>query len=101
MQIMRSEIGVGRIMFIKAAYGRIAKKDAAAAIRLQPMLVRIHHDGVGLGHAVKGARCLLAKCGDELEISAVGSIEVNAESISVAQCEHCMERIDRSGGGCA
>ena len=82
MQIMRSEIGVGRIMFIKAAYSRITKKDAAAAIRLQPMLVRINHDGVGLGHAVKGARCLLAKGGDELEISAVGGIEVNAEWIS-------------------
>ena len=43
------------------------------------MLVRIHHDGVGLSHAVKGALCFLAKGGDELEISAVGGIDVNAE----------------------
>src|SRR5271154_309018 len=99
MQIIRSEIGVGRIMFIEAAYGGIAKKDAATAIRLQPMLVRVDQNGVGLRHAGKGTRGLVAECRDELEISAVGRIDVNPEWINAAQREHVMQRIDGSGSG--
>ena len=64
MQIFRSEIGIGRIVFIEAAYRWIAKKYAAAAIRLKPMLVRIDHDGIGLRHASESTRCLLAERGD-------------------------------------
>ena len=48
-------------MFVKAAYARFAKKDAATTIGLQPVLVRIDHDGVGLRKAGKRACRLFAR----------------------------------------
>ena len=41
------------------------------------------------------------RCRDEREISAVGSIDVNAKWIRAAQREHLMQRIDGAGSGCA
>src|SRR6266545_8330355 len=45
MHVGRGEIGVRRVVAIESAHRWIAEQDAAAAIRLQPMLVRIDHDG--------------------------------------------------------
>src|SRR3954447_27076927 len=46
VQFGRAEIGVGRIVFVEAPDIRIAKENAAAAVRLQAVLVGIDDDGV-------------------------------------------------------
>src|SRR5439155_14567953 len=48
MEFRRAEISVRRRMFIEAAHCRITKEDAAAAIGLQPVFVRIYHQAVNL-----------------------------------------------------
>ena len=51
VQIFRREIGVGRIVFVECADAGIAEQDAAAAVGLKTVLVRIDHDGIGLRDA--------------------------------------------------
>jgi len=52
------KIGIGGFMFVIFSNLRGLKQDAAAAIGLEPVFVRIHHNGVGPVHQVKGMGCL-------------------------------------------
>ena len=38
-------------MYIELADARVGKQHTTATIRLEPVLVRIHHHGVGVWHA--------------------------------------------------
>ena len=63
MQFVRGEISIGRIVFVEASHGRIAKQHAAAAVGLQPVLVRIDDDGIHLAiSAAYAARLRRLKC---------------------------------------
>src|ERR1700691_3281739 len=53
-----SEVGVGRVVLVPAAHGGIAEQDAAAAVGLQTMLVRVDDDGVGLADPFEGMAAL-------------------------------------------
>ena len=51
VQLGRAEVGVGRVMPVEPADGRVAEKHAAAAIRLEPVLVRVDDDRIRLTNA--------------------------------------------------
>ena len=46
---VRCEVGVRRVVAVEPADDRVAEEDGAAAVGLEPVLVRIHHDRVRLG----------------------------------------------------
>ncbi len=48
MQLIGSEVGVRRVVLVEAAHGGVAEEHAAASVRLQPVLVRVDDDRVGL-----------------------------------------------------
>ena len=48
VQLLGSEVGVRRVVLVEAAHAGVAKEHAAAAVGLQPVLVRIDDDRVGL-----------------------------------------------------
>src|ERR1700679_2950066 len=64
------------------------------------MLVRINNNRFGLLHASEGLCGLVVQSRDQLEISAVRSVDVNAEGVSIAQGQHFVERINRAGSRC-
>src|SRR5262245_20873457 len=46
MQVARREVGVGRVVYVEAAHGRIAEQYAAASIGLETVFVGINHNGI-------------------------------------------------------
>src|ERR1700743_67485 len=90
-------------MLVEAAYRRVAKKNAAASIRLQTVLVRVNDDRVRFvnpGIRPGGIACQVR---DQLEIPTVSSIDVDAEFIKPTQLQYAIQRIDRasrSGSQC-
>ena len=58
VQLLRTEIGVRRVVPVVDADRGIAKQHAAAAVGLQAVLVRIDDDRIDLVEAVEGRACL-------------------------------------------
>ena len=54
VKIFGGEVGVRGVVFVEAADGGIAEEDAAAAVGLKAVLVRVDDDGVGLRDGVEG-----------------------------------------------
>ena len=86
-------------MAVEAAHRGIAEEDAAAPVGLQPVLVRVDHDRVGLGDPIVRAAALAAEVRREAEVAAVGRVRVQAESIAVSKRENPRQRVDRSDRG--
>src|SRR4051812_24692721 len=97
MEFRRTEVGVGRIMFVQTADAGIAKKNAAAAVGLQAVLVRIDDDGIGFGNFCEGLRGVRCEISRECEVAAVGGIDVDAKAMLLAKSENFRQRINRSG----
>jgi len=51
MEFGGAEIGVGGVVFVEASDVGIAEEDAAAAVGLEAVFVRVDDDGVGLTDA--------------------------------------------------
>src|SRR5260370_8339426 len=94
MQFRGTEVSVRRIMLIQAADTWIAEKDAAAAVGLQTVLVRIDDDGVDFTDAGERRFGIGGKIVNQSEVSAVGSVGADAKPKLVphrqyfAQCIH-------------
>ena len=58
MQFVRGEIGIGGIVFVKAADRGITKQDASTAVGLKAVFMRIDDDGVDRGQRGKRIRCI-------------------------------------------
>ena len=101
MKIRRSEIGVGRIVFVDCADLRIAKQHAAAAVGLQAVLVRINDDGIGAANQVEAGARFHGEIGCEREIAAVRGIYVQAKTVAIAQAQNFGQRIHGAGSRCA
>ncbi len=101
VQFVGGEVGIGRVVLVKAAHLRIAKENAAAAIGLETMLVGVDHDGISCSDAGKGAGGVRAEIRRQFEIATVSRVYVHAEVVYGAQFEDSVERIDGSQGGCA
>src|SRR5882762_7695656 len=99
MQFRRTKVSVWRIMLIQAADTWIAEKDAAAAVGLQAVLVRIDDDGVHFTDAGERRFSIGGKIVNQSEISTVGSVGVEAKPKLVAQRQDFGQRIDGAGGG--
>src|SRR5258708_39504984 len=99
MQFRRTKVSVRRIMLIQAADIGIAEKDAAAAVGLQAVLVRIDDDGVDFTDAGERRFSIGGKIVNQREISAVGSVGVDAKPKLVAQRKEFWQRGDGAGGG--
>ena len=99
VQLLRSEVGVGRIVPVEAPHRRVAKQNAAAAVGLEPVLVRIDDNRVGLADRCVGPpRRLIQSLGNQPEVASVGRVHVNAEAVPLAQRHDFVQRIDRSHG---
>src|SRR6266540_4116923 len=84
MQLVRREVGVRRIVAVKAADRCIAKEDGTASIWLQPMLVRIDNDAVALRdrsicRGSSGRKRTHSVSGQEDEEAPVRAIDMNSE----------------------
>src|SRR6267378_7547406 len=99
MQFRRTKVSVRRLMLIQAADAWIAEKDAAAAVGLQAVLVRIDNDGVHFTDAGERRFSIGGKIVNQSEISAVGSVRVDAKRKLVAQRQDFGQGIDGAGGG--
>src|SRR5712672_168659 len=98
MQFRGTKVSVRRIMLIQAADTWIAEKDAAAAVRLKAVLERIDDDVVHFTDAGERRFSVLGKIVNQSEISAVGSVGVDAKPKLVAQCQDFGQWIDGAGG---
>jgi hypothetical protein len=101
MKIFGREIGVGGVVFVETADGRIAEENGAATVGLETVLVGVDDNGVDLGNGVEGSPGLGKEVGGEGEVAAIGGIRVNTEAIFLPEGEDLIERIDGAGGSCA
>jgi len=71
-------------MLVKPPHCRIAEEDAPAAVGLQPMLVRIDHNGINPAHSPVSLLGRPVKIvGDQAKVSAVGRIHMHPEPVSL------------------
>ncbi len=99
VQFVRAEVGVGRIVPVMTADGRVAKQYAAAAVGLQPVLVRIDDDGIGRVDGGEGARRIGIEVVDQPEVAAVCGVDVKTKVESLLEHGNLVERVHRAGGG--
>src|SRR6266850_2361168 len=99
MQFRRTKVSVRRLMLIQAADAWIAEKDAAAAVGLQAVLVRIDDDGVHFTDAGERRFSIGGKIVNQSEVPAVRSVGVDAKPKLVAQRQDFGQGIDRAGCG--
>ena len=83
----RGEVGVRRVVGVEAPDRGVGEQDAAAAVGLQAVLVRVDHDRVGASHRRRRARrdARIAAVGEQREEPAVGGVDVQARSVLRAQ----------------
>ena len=101
VEVVRGEIGVGGVVFVETADGGVAEEDAAAAVGLEAVLVRIDDDGLGVGDGVECGSGFRGQIGGEDEVATIGSIDVDAEFVFFPEHNNLVERIDGADGGCA
>ncbi len=94
VEILRGEVGVGRVVFVEAADGGVAEENAAAAVGLEAVLVRVDDDGVGVRDGVEGGAGFGREIGGEGEVAAVGGVDVDAEVVFLLELED-LDREDR------
>ena len=70
-------------MLVVADHLRILEQHRTAAVRLQPVLVRVDHHGVGLGDGMERCRghTVRAVVGDQPEEPAVSGVDVDAHPV--------------------
>ncbi len=89
-------------MPVKAPYGGVPKQDASAPIGLQPMLVRIDHDRVGLTHRRVSPPGRLFQClWNQPKITPVCAIHMHPEAVPLTQRQHLVQRVNSACGRCA
>src|SRR5258705_4089254 len=101
MELRRTKVSVRRLMLIQAADIGIAEKDAAAAVGLQTVLMRIDDDGVHFTDAGERRFSIGGKIVNQSEVPAVGSVGVDAKPKLVPQRQDFGQGINVAGGGCA
>src|ERR1700733_13020500 len=99
MKILRGEIGVGRVVFVEMADGGGAEEDAAAAVGLEAVLVRVDDVGVGVGDGVEGGAGLGGEVCGEGEVATVGCVDVDAKFVFFLESDDVVEWIDGADGG--
>ena len=72
VEVFGGEVGVGRVVLVEAAHGGVAEEDAAAAVGLQAVLVRVDDEGVGVGDGVERGAGFGVEIAGEGEVAAVG-----------------------------
>ena len=89
VQFVRGEVGVRRVVTVEPADGRIAEEDAAAAVGLEPVLVRIDRNRIARGERAERfgrkvvGRGTVGLC-EEREEAAVRRVGVDADAVAVA-----------------
>src|SRR6185437_13409739 len=96
MKFLRREVRVWGVVFVKMTNCGITKEDAAAAVRLESMFVRIDHDGVDLSDGVVSGPRLRRQSIRENKVATICSICMDAKFISLLQLQNLVERIDGS-----
>ena len=96
VQVGRAEVRVRRVVLVEPPDRRVAEEDAAAAVGLQAVLVRIDHDRVGLADAVEGAPRRRAEVVREAVVAAVRRVGVQPEAAPLPQRQDLGQRIHRS-----
>ena len=99
VQLVRREVGVGRIVAVEAPDGGIAKEHAAAAVGLQPVLVRVDDDGVGVADRIEGGARLAPRFSPARSSRRRRASTCTRTSGALRSCEDLRQRIDRAGGG--
>ena len=69
-------------MLIEPPNSRITKEDAAAAIRLEAVLVGVNNDGVGFADPGKRLGCVPAEIRREFEVAAVRRVHMHSEAVT-------------------
>ena len=87
-------------MFVEAADGGIAEEDTATTVGLQPVLVRVDDDGVGVRDGVEGGARFGGEVCGEGEVATVGGIDVNAELIFFLKGNDAVEWVDGADCSC-
>ena len=95
MQFIGAEIGVGRIVHVERANGRIGKQHCTASVGLKTVLMRIDDHTVrtsdrrirGAGHPITLIVC------DESEEATVGTVDMYPSTVFTSQCDDAVERI--------
>jgi hypothetical protein len=100
VEIFRGEVGVGRVVFVEAADGRVAEEDATTAVGLEAVFVRVDDDGVGVGDGVEGGEGFGEEIGGKGEVATVGGVDMDAELILFLEGDDLIERIDGADRGC-
>ncbi len=88
VQVRRGEIGIGRVVLVMGADGGVSEQDAAAAIGLQAVFVRIDDDGIRRADGVEGGPGLRRQIVRQREIAAIGRIDMDAAAVPAGQRQY-------------
>src|SRR5205085_11981771 len=98
VQVVRGEVGVGRVVRVDAPDVRVGEQHAAAAIRLEPVLVRVYDDRVGARHGREwlAPYARIAAVGQEREEAAVRGVDVQPRAVLRAQVRDRGDVVNRT-----
>ncbi len=87
MQFGGTEVGIRGVVLVEATVRGIAEQHATAAIRLQPVLVRVDHDRVDFRQLLVGKPVWRVEPGAKAEISPVGGVGMDANVVLLSQLQ--------------
>src|SRR5439155_17379462 len=108
VQFVRGEVRVRRVVPVEAAHRGVAEEYRPAAVRLQPVLVRVDHDRVAVRDGAPGGGVdagagagagVRAGPGQQREEAAVRGVDVQPYAVPVAQRQRIVDRVDRAESG--
>src|ERR1700730_6726837 len=99
MEVFGGEVGVRGVVFVEAACCGVAKEDAAAAVGLEAVLVRVDNQRINSGDDVEGGASGGVEVGAEGEVASVGGVDVDAELVLGLKLHDLVERVDGADGG--
>ena len=99
VQLVGREVRVRRVVLVEAADARVGEDHRAAAVGLQPVLVRIDDDRVAVPDRAERRLGDQAGPGQEREEPAVGGVDVDAHAVALAPAERLVDRVDRADAG--
>ena len=98
MEFVAREVRVRRVVFVEPPNAWVAEHDATTPVRLEAVLVWIDGDRIGTGKSVKRApgNAGCAAVGEDCKETAVGSINVQAGCVLLAEVGDAVDRVEDS-----
>ncbi len=99
VQLVGGEVGVGRVVHVEAPDVGVGEQHRAAAVGLQPVLVRVDDDRVARADRAERLLGHESRAGEQREEAAVRGVDVDAHAVALAPRQRLVDRVDRPDAG--